>query len=83
MPSDRPYLRRANAFNFPDAGYKDGYLRNPHIHLNPPNIEDAKVRLCFNGIVHPQNKISSPNLLSYCYCFFVFFLWNNKGYIYI
>ncbi|KTG00227.1 hypothetical protein cypCar_00025901 [Cyprinus carpio] len=42
LPSDRPYLRRANAFHFPDAAYKDGYLRNPHIHLNPPNIEDAK-----------------------------------------
>ncbi|KAG1956605.1 ufm1-specific protease 2 isoform X1 [Pimephales promelas] len=45
LPSDRPYLRRANAFHFPDAAYKDGYLRNPHIHLNPPNIEDAKLYL--------------------------------------
>ncbi|XP_016097303.1 ufm1-specific protease 2 [Sinocyclocheilus grahami] len=44
LPCDRPYLRRANAFHFPNAAYKDGYLRNPHIHLNPPNIEDAKVR---------------------------------------
>ncbi|XP_016415557.1 ufm1-specific protease 2-like [Sinocyclocheilus rhinocerous] len=45
LPCDRPYLRRANAFHFPDAAYKDGYLRNPHIHLNPPNIEDAKLYL--------------------------------------
>lgn len=42
---DRPYLRRANAFHFPDEAYKDGYLRNPHIHLNPPNIDDAKLYL--------------------------------------
>lgn len=42
---DKPYLRRANAFHFPDEAYKDGYLRNPHTHLNPPNIEDAKLYL--------------------------------------
>ncbi|XP_073697668.1 ufm1-specific protease 2 [Garra rufa] len=45
LPSDRPYLRRANAFHFPDVAYKDGYLRNPHTHLNHPNIEDAKMYL--------------------------------------
>ncbi|XP_077671682.1 ufm1-specific protease 2 isoform X7 [Eretmochelys imbricata] len=39
LPSDRPYLRRANAYRFPDEPYKDGYLRNPHIYLNPPVIE--------------------------------------------
>lgn len=45
LPGDRPCLRRANAFRFPDEAYKDGYLRNPHVHLNPPNIEDAKLYL--------------------------------------
>ncbi|XP_057187674.1 ufm1-specific protease 2 isoform X1 [Triplophysa rosa] len=45
LPGDRPCLRRANAFRFPDEAYKDGYLRNPHIHLNPPNIDDAKLYL--------------------------------------
>ncbi|XP_034627038.1 ufm1-specific protease 2 isoform X4 [Trachemys scripta elegans] len=39
LPSDRPYLRRANAYRFPDEPYKDGYLRNPHTYLNPPGIE--------------------------------------------
>uniref|UniRef100_A0A8D0HI68 Ufm1-specific protease 2 n=1 Tax=Sphenodon punctatus TaxID=8508 RepID=A0A8D0HI68_SPHPU len=39
LPSDRPYFRRANAYHFPDKPYKDGYLRNPHLHLNPPGIE--------------------------------------------
>ncbi|TRY84926.1 hypothetical protein DNTS_004023 [Danionella cerebrum] len=41
--TDRPYLRRANAFHFPDEVNKDGYLRNPHMYLNPPNIENAKL----------------------------------------
>ncbi|KAL6467331.1 hypothetical protein MHYP_G00251350 [Metynnis hypsauchen] len=43
LPSDRPYFRRANAFHFPDEAYKDGYLRNPHIYLNAPNVEEAMV----------------------------------------
>ncbi|XP_007232859.3 ufm1-specific protease 2 [Astyanax mexicanus] len=43
LPSDRPCFRRANAFHFPDEAYKDGYLRNPHTHLNTPNVEDAKL----------------------------------------
>ncbi|KAG7458655.1 hypothetical protein MATL_G00222830 [Megalops atlanticus] len=42
LPDDRPYLRRANAFHFPDEPYKDGYLRNPHTALNHPSMEDAK-----------------------------------------
>uniref|UniRef100_A0AAY4A110 Ufm1-specific protease 2 n=1 Tax=Denticeps clupeoides TaxID=299321 RepID=A0AAY4A110_9TELE len=42
LPDDRPYFRRSNAFHFPDEPYKDGYLRNPHNHLNHPNIEGAK-----------------------------------------
>ncbi|XP_051559197.1 ufm1-specific protease 2 [Myxocyprinus asiaticus] len=45
LPGDRPFLRRANVFHFPDEVYKDGYLRNPHAHLNPPNVEDAKLYL--------------------------------------
>ncbi|XP_072526084.1 ufm1-specific protease 2 [Salminus brasiliensis] len=43
LPSDRPCFRRANAFHFPDEAYKDGYLRNPHAHLTPPSVEDAKL----------------------------------------
>ncbi|XP_074847938.1 ufm1-specific protease 2 isoform X2 [Carettochelys insculpta] len=39
LPSDRPYLRRANAYRFPDEPYTDGYLRNPHTHLNPLGME--------------------------------------------
>ncbi|XP_051993730.1 ufm1-specific protease 2 [Xyrauchen texanus] len=45
LPGDRPFLRRTNAFHFPDEAYKDGYLRNPHLCLNPPNVEDAKLYL--------------------------------------
>ncbi|XP_026503688.1 ufm1-specific protease 2 isoform X1 [Terrapene carolina triunguis] len=45
LPSDRPYLRRANAYHFPDEPYKDGYLRNPHTYLNPPGIEAGMVYL--------------------------------------
>ncbi|XP_053315173.1 ufm1-specific protease 2 [Spea bombifrons] len=43
LPLDRPYLKRANAYHFPDEPFKDGYLRNPHAHLNPPNIEGGTV----------------------------------------
>ncbi|XP_076151109.1 ufm1-specific protease 2 [Alosa pseudoharengus] len=45
LPEDRPYFRRANAFQFPDQPYKDGYLRNPHEHLNHPNLEGANLYL--------------------------------------
>ncbi|KAG8453708.1 hypothetical protein GDO86_000366, partial [Hymenochirus boettgeri] len=41
---DRPYLRRANAFHFPDE-HKDGYIRNPHLHLSNPPLEGATVSL--------------------------------------
>uniref|UniRef100_A0A7M4F083 UFM1 specific peptidase 2 n=1 Tax=Crocodylus porosus TaxID=8502 RepID=A0A7M4F083_CROPO len=43
LPSDRPYFRRANAYHFPDEPYKDGYLRNPHVHLHPPGLESGLV----------------------------------------
>ncbi|KAG9479854.1 hypothetical protein GDO78_011730 [Eleutherodactylus coqui] len=39
LPLDRPYFKRANAYHFPDEPYKDGYLRNPHVHLNHPALE--------------------------------------------
>ncbi|XP_064508715.1 ufm1-specific protease 2 isoform X5 [Pseudopipra pipra] len=39
LPCDRPYFKRANAYHFPDEPYKDGYLRNPHVHLNSPGME--------------------------------------------
>uniref|UniRef100_A0A4W5RVP6 Ufm1-specific protease 2 n=1 Tax=Hucho hucho TaxID=62062 RepID=A0A4W5RVP6_9TELE len=42
LPDNRPYLRRANALHFPDEPYKDGYLRNPHVHLNHPVLENGK-----------------------------------------
>lgn len=45
LPEDRPYFRRGNAFQFPDQPYKDGYLRNPHDHLNHPNLEGANLYL--------------------------------------
>ncbi|XP_015201345.1 ufm1-specific protease 2 [Lepisosteus oculatus] len=45
LPLDRPYLRRANAYHFPDEPYKDGYLRNPHLSLPPPSLEDSKLYL--------------------------------------
>ncbi|XP_073463503.1 ufm1-specific protease 2 [Aquarana catesbeiana] len=45
LPLDRPYFRRANAYHFPDDLYKDGYLRNPHLHLNHPTIEGGTVSL--------------------------------------
>lgn len=43
LPLDRPYFRRANAYHFPNEPFTDGYLRNPHIHLNPPGIESSVV----------------------------------------
>ncbi|XP_023686369.1 ufm1-specific protease 2 [Paramormyrops kingsleyae] len=42
LPEDRPYLRRANAYHFPGEPFKDGYLRNPHLALSHPALEDAK-----------------------------------------
>ncbi|KAM4810198.1 ufm1-specific protease 2 [Rhinophrynus dorsalis] len=45
LPLDRPYFRRANAYHFPDEPYKDGYLRNPHIHLNHPAVDGGMVSL--------------------------------------
>ncbi|XP_039606927.1 ufm1-specific protease 2 [Polypterus senegalus] len=49
LPEDRPYLRRANAYHFPDERYKDGYLRSPHLFLSNPNLEDSKLYLV-NGV---------------------------------
>ncbi|KAH0616143.1 hypothetical protein JD844_027038 [Phrynosoma platyrhinos] len=47
LPFDRPYFRRANAYHFPDEPFRDGYLRNPHVHLNPPGIESGIVYLVY------------------------------------
>ncbi|NXU55570.1 UFSP2 protease, partial [Turnix velox] len=43
LPCDRPYFKRANAYHFPDEPYKDGYLRNPHLHINSPGAEPGMV----------------------------------------
>lgn len=45
LPGDIPYFRRANAYHFPTEPYKDGYLRNPHISLTHPNLDNGKVYL--------------------------------------
>ncbi|XP_025961009.2 ufm1-specific protease 2 isoform X2 [Dromaius novaehollandiae] len=45
LPCDRPFFKRANAYHFPDEPYKDGYLRNPHVHLNPPGTDAGMVYL--------------------------------------
>ncbi|NXP89821.1 UFSP2 protease, partial [Passerina amoena] len=45
LPCDRPYFKRANAYHFPDEPYKDGYLRNPHLHLSLPGMESSMVYL--------------------------------------
>ncbi|KAM8939439.1 ufm1-specific protease 2 [Pelodytes ibericus] len=45
LPLDRPYLKRSNAYHFPDEPYKDGYLRIPHVHLNPPAVDGGTVSL--------------------------------------
>lgn len=47
LPFDRPYFRRANAYHFPDEPFKDGYLRNPHVHLSPPGIESGMIYLVY------------------------------------
>ncbi|XP_063460098.1 ufm1-specific protease 2 isoform X2 [Pan paniscus] len=43
LPHDRPYFKRSNAYHFPDEPYKDGYIRNPHTYLNPPNMETGMI----------------------------------------
>ncbi|KAM4604465.1 ufm1-specific protease 2 [Polymixia lowei] len=45
LPEDRPCFRRANAYRFPDEAYKDGYLRNPHVVLTHPTLENGKLYL--------------------------------------
>lgn len=45
LPEDTPYFRRANAYHFPAEPYKDGYLRNPHVSLTHPNLDNGKVYL--------------------------------------
>lgn len=40
-----PYFRRANAYHFPNEPYKDGYLRNPHLALTHPTLDNGKVYL--------------------------------------
>ncbi|KAM4594923.1 ufm1-specific protease 2 [Fundulus diaphanus] len=45
LPDDRPYFRRANAYHFPNEPYKDGYLRNPHVVLTHPALDNGKVYL--------------------------------------
>ncbi|XP_054635615.1 ufm1-specific protease 2 [Dunckerocampus dactyliophorus] len=45
LPEDRPYFRRANAYHFANESYQDGYLRNPHLALTHPNLDDGKVYL--------------------------------------
>uniref|UniRef100_A0A8D3A673 Ufm1-specific protease 2 n=1 Tax=Scophthalmus maximus TaxID=52904 RepID=A0A8D3A673_SCOMX len=42
LPEDRPYFRRANVFHFPSEPYRDGYLRNPHLVLTHPTMNDGK-----------------------------------------
>ncbi|XP_056227867.1 ufm1-specific protease 2 [Seriola aureovittata] len=45
LPDDRPFFRRANAYHFPNEPYRDGYLRNPHLLLTHPTLDDGKVYL--------------------------------------
>uniref|UniRef100_A0A3Q3GAK8 Ufm1-specific protease 2 n=1 Tax=Labrus bergylta TaxID=56723 RepID=A0A3Q3GAK8_9LABR len=45
LPNDWPYFRRANAYHFPNEPYKDGYLRNPHLALTNPSLDNGKVYL--------------------------------------
>ncbi|KAF3852352.1 hypothetical protein F7725_005707 [Dissostichus mawsoni] len=45
LPDDWPYFRRANAFHFSNESYKDGYLRNPHMVLTHPTLDNGKVYL--------------------------------------
>uniref|UniRef100_A0A8D0D7J2 Ufm1-specific protease 2 n=1 Tax=Sander lucioperca TaxID=283035 RepID=A0A8D0D7J2_SANLU len=43
LPNDWPYFRRATAYHFPNEPYKDGYLRNPHLVLTHPSLDNGKV----------------------------------------
>lgn len=45
LPEDRPFFKRANAYHFPNEPYKDGYLRNPHLSLTHPTLDNGKVFL--------------------------------------
>ncbi|XP_041838653.1 ufm1-specific protease 2 isoform X2 [Melanotaenia boesemani] len=45
LPDDRPYFRRANVYHFPNEPYKDGYLRNPHMFLTHPTLDNGKLYL--------------------------------------
>ncbi|XP_053274313.1 ufm1-specific protease 2 [Pleuronectes platessa] len=45
LPDDRPYFRRANVYHFPSEPYRDGYLRNPHLALTHPTVDDGKLYL--------------------------------------
>ncbi|XP_040891207.1 ufm1-specific protease 2 [Toxotes jaculatrix] len=45
LSEDRPYFRRVNAYHFPNEPYRDGYLRNPHLVLTHPTLDDGKVYL--------------------------------------
>ncbi|KAG7485398.1 hypothetical protein JOB18_009685 [Solea senegalensis] len=45
LPVDKSYFRRANAYHFPGEPYRDGYLRNPHLALTHPILDDGKVYL--------------------------------------
>ncbi|XP_029291641.1 ufm1-specific protease 2 [Cottoperca gobio] len=51
LPDLWPYFRRANAYRFPNESYKDGYLRNPHLVLTHPSLD--------NGQVYPVQGIYS------------------------
>ncbi|KAI3353156.1 hypothetical protein L3Q82_019706, partial [Scortum barcoo] len=45
LPDDWPYFRRANSYHFPNEPYKDGYLRNPHLALTHPAMDNGKLYL--------------------------------------
>ncbi|CAJ1052337.1 Ufm1-specific protease 2 [Xyrichtys novacula] len=45
LPDDWPYFRKANAYHFPNEPYKDGYLRNPHVVLTNPSLDNGEVYL--------------------------------------
>lgn len=57
LPHDRPCFKRSNAYHFPDEPYKDGYIRNPHTYLNPPNIETD---LCGPGHIWLPSLYAGP-----------------------
>ncbi|XP_070837166.1 ufm1-specific protease 2 [Chaetodon trifascialis] len=45
LPHDWPCFKRANAYHFPNEPYKDGYLRNPHLVLTHPTLDNGKAYL--------------------------------------